>query len=82
VRCPQRIWFEIAGFDCGLEYGGILKDLLVAERPDSLQRSKHESSFLSFCSDIGLQAWSASASQKAMQTLKERRRQDGRDEAS
>jgi hypothetical protein len=65
-------------FDCGLEYGSILRDLLVAERPDLLQRSTEESSFLSFCSDTGLQAWSASASQRATETLRERRRQDGR----
>src|SRR5262245_58431476 len=69
-------------FDCGLEYGGILRDLLMAERPELLQRSKEESSFLSFCCDTGLQAWSASASQRATQTLKERRRQDGRDRSS
>ena len=67
-------------FDCGLEMGGILRDLLVSERPDLLQRSKEESSFLSYCSDRGLQAWSDAASQKAVQTLKERRRQDGRDQ--
>ena len=67
-------------FDCGLEIGGIVRDLLVAERPDLLQRSKEESDFLSFCSDLGLQAWSDAASQKAVQTLKERRRQDGRDQ--
>ena len=66
-------------FDCGLELGVILRDLLVAERPDVLERSKEESSFLSFCSDAGLQAWSASASERATQTLKERRREDGRD---
>ena len=69
-------------FNCGLELGRILSDLLVAERPDLLQRSKDESSFLSVCSDTGLQAWSAAASQKAVQTLKERRREDGRDKGS
>ena len=69
-------------FDCDLERGVILRDLLVSERPNLLQRSKEESSFLSFCSDTGLQAWSASASQRATQTLKERRRQDGRDKGS
>jgi hypothetical protein len=66
-------------FDCSLERGVILRDLLVAERPDLLQRSKEESSFLSFCSDAGLQAWSASASERATQALKERRQRDGRD---
>jgi hypothetical protein len=69
-------------FDCGFERIVILRDLLVSERPDLLQRSKEESSFLSFCSDTGLQAWSASASQRATHTLKERRRQDGRDKGS
>jgi hypothetical protein len=69
-------------FDCGVEFGGILRDLLLTERPDLLERSKEDSSFLSFCSDSGLQAWSASASQRATQTLKERRRQDGRDKGS
>ncbi len=69
-------------FDCGLELGDILRDLLVAERPDLLQRSKEESSFLSFYSNVGLQAWSASAHQRATQSLKERRRQDGRDKGS
>jgi hypothetical protein len=67
-------------FDCGLEIAGILRDLLLNERPDLLERSKEESSFLSFCSDAGLQAWSEAASQKAVQTLKERRRQDGRNQ--
>ena len=69
-------------FDCGLEFAGIFRDLLVGERPDLLQRSKDGSSFLSFCSDTELQAWSATANQKAVQTLKERRRQDGRDKGS
>jgi hypothetical protein len=69
-------------FECGLEFGGILMDLLVAERPDLLQQSREEISLLSFYSDTGLQSWSAAASQKAVQTLKERRRQDGRDKGS
>ena len=69
-------------FDCGLEMGGILRDLLVSERPDLLQRTKEESSFFAFCADPGLQAWSEAASQKAVQTLKERRRRDGRGEGS
>jgi len=69
-------------FDCGLEFGRILTELIVSERPDLMQRSKEESSFLSFCSDPELQAWSAAASQKAVQILRERRRQDGRDKGS
>jgi len=69
-------------FDCGLEFASIFQQLLVAERPDLLQRSKEQSSFLAFCSDPGLQAWSAAASDRAVQTLKERRRKDGRDKGS
>jgi len=69
-------------FDCGMEFVRIFSDSLVAERPDLLQRSKAESSFLSFCSDPGIRAWSEAASQKAVHTLKERRRQDGRDKGS
>jgi len=76
-------------FDCGLELGVILRDLLLAEQSELLQRStellqrnKEASACLSFCSDPGFQAWSISASQRAAQTLKERRRQDGRDKGS
>jgi hypothetical protein len=69
-------------FDCGLEFGRILMELMLAERPDLMQRSKEESSFLSICSDPELQAWSAAANQKAVQMLRERRRQDGRDKGS
>jgi hypothetical protein len=69
-------------FDCGSELARVVSDLLVTKRPDLLQRSKEESSFLSFWSDPGIQAWSETALQKAVQTLKERRRQDGRDEGS
>ena len=69
-------------FDCGLELGRIFSDLIVAERPDLLQRSEEENSFLSFCSDSGIQAWADSASQKAVKTLKDRRRQGGRDKCS
>jgi hypothetical protein len=69
-------------FDCGRELMRILSDLVVAERPDLLQRSEAKSSCLSFCSDTGFQAWSEAACQKAVQTLKDRRRQDGRNKGS
>jgi hypothetical protein len=69
-------------FDCGLERAVIFRDLLVTERSDLLQRSKEECSVLAFCSDPELQAWSASASERATQTFKERRREDGRDKGS
>jgi hypothetical protein len=65
-------------FDCGLELAQMMRDLLVNERPDLLQRSKEESSFLSFCGDPELQEWSASVSERATQGLKEKRRQGGR----
>ena len=68
--------------ECGLEFGRILSDLCISERPDLMQRSKEKNSFLSFCSDPELQAWSKAANQKAVQILKERRRQDGRDKGS
>ncbi len=66
-------------FECGTELMSIAAELLRTERPDLLRRSKEESSFLSFCSDTGLQAWSASASHRAIEKLKDRRRQHGRD---
>ena len=69
-------------FDCSLELGRIVSDLLLSERPDLLHRSKEESSFLSICCDPALQAWSEAATEKGVQTLKERRRQDGRDKGS
>src|SRR6266436_447349 len=34
-------------FDCGLEFGVILQDLLITERPGLLQQNKEKSSFLS-----------------------------------
>jgi hypothetical protein len=69
-------------FDCGLEFGRILTELLVSERPELLQRSKEESSFFAFYSDPELQAWSEAANQKAVRILKDRRKQDGRDKPS
>jgi len=69
-------------FDCGMEFASIFQQLLVAERPDLLQRSKEQSSFLAFCSDTTLRAWTASASERATQKLKDRRREDGRDKGS
>jgi protein-arginine kinase activator protein McsA len=65
--------------DCGLEISRIFADLCASERPDLMQRSKEERTFLSMCFDPELQTWFAVASQKAVQILKERKRQDGRD---
>ena len=69
-------------FDCGLEFGRIFSNLCISERPDLMQRTKEDSSFLSICCDPELQAWSEAANQKAVQILRERRRQDGRDKGS
>jgi hypothetical protein len=69
-------------FDCGAEYGRIFAELLMSEHPEFMERCKAHSSFLAFSSDPQLQAWSAEAGPKAMQVLKERRREDGRDAAS
>ncbi len=69
-------------FDCGLERGVILRDLLIAEKPDLLQRTNEERSFLALCADPALQAWLVSASERATQILKKRRRQDGHDKGS
>ena len=66
-------------FDCGLEFGRILSDLCISERPDLIQRSREASSFLAISSDPELLAWSETANQKALQILREKRRQDGRD---
>lgn len=69
-------------FDCGAEYGRIFAELLMSEHPEFMERGKAHSSFLAFSLDPQLQAWSAEAGPKAMQILKERRREDGRDSAS
>jgi protein-arginine kinase activator protein McsA len=53
--------------DCGTERLGILKELLLAERRDRLQRTR-----------AGL----ASGKDRATQILRERRRQDGRNQGS
>ncbi len=68
--------------DCGLEFGRILSELCISERPDLMKRSKEASSFLSICSDPELQAWSEAANQRAAQILKRRRRKDARDKGS
>ena len=66
-------------FDCGLEFGRIFSDLCISEQPDLAQRSREASSFLAIYSDPEFQAWSETVNQKAVQILRERRQQDGRD---
>ena len=60
-------------YDCGIEFSRILTDLCRSERPDLLQRSSADSSFLSICCDPEVQAWSTAASRKAVQLLRGRR---------
>jgi hypothetical protein len=69
-------------FDCGMEFGRILVDLCISEQPGLIQRSKEANFFLSICGDPAVRAWSEAANRKAVQLLKERRRQDGRDTGS
>jgi hypothetical protein len=69
-------------FDCGLEFGRILGELTVSERPELMQRGKAATSFMSFLSDPELRAWSEVSGRNGVQILKERRRQDGRDKGS
>ena len=69
-------------FDCGGEYGRIFAELLMSEHPEFMERCKERSSFLAISTDPQLQAWSTEAGERAVRTLKERRRDDGRDTAS
>jgi hypothetical protein len=69
-------------YDCGLEFGCIQLELCISKRPDLMQRSEEEGSFLSISGDPELHAWLEEANQKTVKILKERRRQDGRDTGS
>jgi protein-arginine kinase activator protein McsA len=69
-------------FDCGAELMRIVTELLMAEHVEFLRQSKEDSSFLAFCSDPEFQTWSEAANQKAVRILKDRRKQEGRDESS
>jgi hypothetical protein len=69
-------------FNCGTELMQIVTELLMAEHPEFLHRSKEDSSFLALCSDPELQAWSEAANQKAVRILKDRRKQDDRTKGS
>jgi ribosomal protein L24E len=69
-------------FDCGMELGQIFAELCASERPELMQRNQEESSFLALCFDPELLTWTEEANRKAEQTLRERRRQDGRDKGN
>ena len=66
---------------CGMEFAGILTELIKSERPDLMLPSSEEGSF-AYISNPDVQEWSALATRKAVRKLKERRRQDGRDSDS
>ncbi len=68
-------------YDCGLELGRIVAELCASEHPDLFKRFRKQS-FLEMAFDPELRAWSEAAHQEAIQLLKERRRQDGRDKES
>jgi hypothetical protein len=69
-------------FDCGAELGRIVTDLLMSERADFMQRAKEGSLSLLTAWNSQVQAWSVEAQRKAVQLLRDRRRQDGRDKGS
>jgi hypothetical protein len=60
--------------DCGLEFGRILTDLAVSERPDLMARIKGGSSFFGFASDPELKAWIEAAHERVVRILKDRRK--------
>src|ERR1051326_3158092 len=61
-------------FDCGVELGRIVADLITSERPELMQPSEEEGSMSAIWTGSELRAWSAEATQKAVQVLKDRRR--------
>jgi hypothetical protein len=66
-------------FDCGMEFGRVLADLCVSDRPDLMRRTKEAASFLSLCGDPEVRAWSEEAHRKAVEILRKRTQQEGRD---
>ena len=68
--------------DCDLELGRILRDLIAADRPELMQPPKDAASFLAFASVPEIKAWMASAHERAVRILKDRRKQHGGDKGS
>ena len=66
-------------FDCGRELMTILLELFQKERPE-LMRPTDLSKFLALSRDAELRDWFATASRRSVQMLRDRRRQDGRDD--
>jgi hypothetical protein len=65
--------------DCGLERGRIISELLAVEHPDWKRRFKETRPPFSTSFHSEFIAWAVVAGQKAVQLLKDRKRQDGRD---
>ena len=67
--------------DCGKELGRIIMDLCIAERPHLMEPV--EGTVTLILRDAPkVRAWLRAANLKAIETLRERRRQDGRDKGS
>jgi hypothetical protein len=66
-------------FACGREINRFFQYLVMSEPPAKLRNNPQAISPFSLCADPEIQAWSVTAIQKAVQMLKEQRRQDGRD---
>ena len=67
---------------CGLEFGRIIMDLCLCERPDLIQRKNDGSLSVILCCNPENHAWEEQLHRKTAQILKERRRQDGYGEGS
>jgi protein-arginine kinase activator protein McsA len=63
-------------FDCAKEFGRIMRELIVSERPELFQRSGGESSLHSLLCDPELRVWLGAVNRKAMEMLKEKKKQE------
>jgi hypothetical protein len=67
---------------CGMEFSRIVAEIFTSERPDLLKKLEGADSYFSIMSDPELQAWSEEVNERALKILKERRREDGRDQSN
>lgn len=63
---------------CRHDYARIFLELCAAQRPDLLERSQADIFFFDRRFDFEVEAWSALASQEAVQKLKKRRKENPR----
>src|SRR5437016_12898363 len=68
--------------DCGLEFGCIIMDLCLSERPDLMRQTKDGSPSLILGCNPENHAWEEQLHRKTALILKERRRQAGRGKGS